>query len=508
PDDPEQTEHIANDCGAKILFVHTRERLEAFLKLRDELDAAEEFVLIDDEAEPGDGYRTFEELLEEGTGADPDDFNRQARSAEPDDLATFIYTSGTTGLPKGVMLSHWNIASNVQNALQMMDIEPDQTALSFLPLSHSFERTVDYIYFYRGVSVAYAESIEALGENLMEVRPHLFVSVPRVYEKLLGKIYEGAQASPLKKKLLDWAVDTGRKALPHRLRQESPPGLLGIQLALADKLVFGKVRKKLGGRFEFAISGGAPLGKELGEFFWGAGFPIYEGYGLTETSPVLTVNSPDRVKLGTVGTAVPETKLEIADDGEILARGPQVMQGYYNLPDATAEAIDDAGWFHTGDIGQIDEEGFLSITDRKKEIIVNAYGKNVPPAKVENAVKNSLYVSQAVAIGDKKKMIAALVVPDFDALESWAGSQGISFQDREELLESEQVQKLFEEEIEQANEKLAHYEEVKAWTLLAEEFSIEGGELTPTQKVKRRVIDEKYEEEIDRMYERAEARHG
>jgi long-chain acyl-CoA synthetase len=341
---------------------------------------------------------------------------------------------------------------------------------------------------------------------MQEVRPHVFVSVPRVYEKVQARVYENAQASPVKSKILHWAIGVGREALPYRLRHQKPPGLLGLKLALADKVVFGKIRERLGGRFQFAMSGGAPLGRELAEFFWGAGIAIYEGYGLTETSPVLTVNSPDKVKMGTVGTALPETELHIAGDGEILARGPQIMQGYYNLPDATAEAIDSDGWFHTGDIGQIDDEGFLSITDRKKEIIVNAYGKNVPPAKIENALKTSRFVSQAVALGDKRKFIAALVVPDFEALESWAAKEGIDTSDREALLATEAVHHLYDQEVEAANDKLAHYEEVKAWDLLPVEFSIEGGELTPTQKVKRRVVDEKYREIIDRMYQRADKR--
>jgi long-chain acyl-CoA synthetase len=506
PDDPEQTRHIANDCGAKVAFVQSRERLEAFMGFRDSLASLEHVILIDEGATASGGYTTFDELLARGEGADPDAFEREARATRPQDLATFIYTSGTTGLPKGVMLTHGNIASNVLSALQMMDIEPEYTALSFLPLSHSFERTVDYIYFYRGVTVAYAESIPAVAQNMQEVRPHVFVSVPRVYEKVQARVYENAQASPVKSKILHWAIGVGREALPYRLRHQKPPGLLGLKLALADKVVFGKIRERLGGRFQFAMSGGAPLGRELAEFFWGAGIAIYEGYGLTETSPVLTVNSPDKVKMGTVGTALPETELHIAGDGEILARGPQIMQGYYNLPDATAEAIDSDGWFHTGDIGQIDDEGFLSITDRKKEIIVNAYGKNVPPAKIENALKTSRFVSQAVALGDKRKFIAALVVPDFEALESWAAKEGIDTSDREALLATEAVHHLYDQEVEAANDKLAHYEEVKAWDLLPVEFSIEGGELTPTQKVKRRVVDEKYREIIDRMYQRADKR--
>ena len=331
--------------------------------------------------------------------------------------------------------------------------------------------------------------------------------MPRVYEKVLAKIQENvARGSGGKRKIFEWASRVGREALPWRLKRERPPGLLGFQLALADRLVFGKIKERLGGRFELALSGGAPLAREIAEFFWGAGIEIYEGYGLTETSPVISVNTPAAVKLGTVGRPIPGVEVGIAADGEILSRGPNTMKGYWKKPEATAEAIDSEGWFHTGDIGELDAEGFLSITDRKKEILVNAYGKNITPAPIENALKASRFIGQVVVIGDRRKFLTALIVPDFEALAVWAEDRGIDTSDRSALVEHPAVRELIASEVMAVNEKLAHYEELVSWALLPEEFTIEGGELTPTQKVKRRVVDKKYSEVIGRVYEEVEAR--
>lgn len=497
---PDGAAYIVNDCGANTVFVEGTQRLQGLLSRRHEMPNVTRFVLIG-EGETA-GVPTLEQLL---AGTDPltrEELETSAREAEPDDVATFIYTSGTTGNPKGVVLTHRNIASNVVNALQMMDIDNGWTALSFLPLSHSFERMVDYIYFYKGVSIAYAESVQAVAQNFQEVNPHIFVSVPRVYEKILAKVQENvASSSPLKQKIFRWAVEVARQALPDRLQEKKPAGLLGLKLALADKLVFGKIKARLGTNFEFAMSGGAPLSRDLAEFFWGAGIQIFEGYGLSETSPVLTVNAKGRVRLGSVGPTIPETELRIAKDGEILARGPQIMLGYHNLPEQTAEAIDPEGWFHTGDIGEIDSDGFLKITDRKKEIIVNAYGKNVAPAPIENALKGSRFIGQAVVIGDRRKLLAALLVPDFETLQAWAIQQGLDVAEMSALLGSEQVQTLFTEEIRVVNEGLARYEQIRIWELLPADFTIETGELTPTQKIKRRVINEKYSGVIDQLYE-------
>ncbi|HEY2737485.1 MAG TPA: long-chain fatty acid--CoA ligase [Thermoanaerobaculia bacterium] len=505
---PDQSSYIAKDCGAKIVFAETTGHLEGLLSKASELPKVEHYVLIKGtSSDPR--VTTMAALLERGAGVDPAQFEAMARSAKPDELATFVYTSGTTGQPKGVMLTHRNIVSNVVGSMEVMNIEGRFTALSFLPLSHSFERTVDYCYFYMGCTIAYAESVATVATNLQEVQPHVFVSVPRVYEKVLSKVQENvAASSPIRQKLFNWAVGVGRESLPWRLKRQSPPGFLGIQLGIADKLVFSKIRARLGSRFEMALSGGAPLARDVSEFFWGAGIRIYEGYGLSETAPVLTVNTPNAVKMGTVGKAIPGVQLQIAADGEILGKGPNIMQGYWNMKEATAEVIDPEGWFHTGDIGEIDAEGFLRITDRKKELIINAYGKNVAPAPIENLLKSSRFIGQAVAIGDRRKFLSALLVPDFEALKPWAEKQGIGTGDHEAMLKDPRVRALFAAEVQGVNTHLASFEKVVAWELLPQEFTLETGELTPTQKVKRRVVNKKYGDVIERLYAEADAQHG
>src|SRR5687767_13248291 len=498
---PEQAAYIANDSGAKVVFAQGRERLDGLLAIKAQMPTVQHFFLIEVAGEAPTGVRTLESLLEEGKNADPAQFEAEAKKARPDELATLIYTSGTTGNPKGVMLTHGNLTSNVIASVTRLPMKRDYVALSFLPLAHSFERTIDYIYYYTGMSIAYAESVAAVAQNMGEVKPHVFVSVPRIYEKVLARVRENvAKSSRTKQKIFRWAVGVGREALPWRLKAAKPPGLLGIKLALADRLVFHKIRERLGGRFVFAASGGGPLGRDVAEFFWGAGIAIYEGYGLTETSPVLTVNYPGHVKLGTVGPTIPGVEIQLAPDGEILARGPNIMKGYYNNPQATAETIDAEGWLHTGDIGTLDADNFLTITDRKKELIVSAYGKNIAPAPIENQLKASRFVSQAVVIGDRRPFLIALLVPDFEALRPWAARQGIQAVDDKGLLADLQVRQMLAREIEGVNQHLARYEQVKAWDLLPKEFTLETGELTPTMKVKRRVIHQKYGEVIDRVY--------
>jgi long-chain acyl-CoA synthetase len=501
---PDQAAYIARDSGARVAFVHKPQQLEGLLEHRVELPALEYLVLIEGDAPPP--TLGWDQALDRGDGYDRDRLDTAARQVSPEQLASLIYTSGTTGQPKGVMLSHDNIVSNVIAALDRLRFQADAVALSFLPLSHSFERTIDYCYFYRGTTIAYAESIQTVPQNLLEVRPHVFVSVPRVYEKFYNRIQEQlAKASPLKRRLFDWALAVGREGLPIRLRGEYPSGLLGLKTALASGLVWSSVRARLGGRFEFAFSGGAPLGRELAEFFWCLGLEIYEGYGLTETSPVATANCPGAVRLGTVGQAIPEVEVRTAADGEVLVRGPNVMQGYFGLEQETREVKDGDGWFHTGDIGELDADGFLSITDRKKEILVNAYGKNVAPAPLESALKASKWINQAVVIGDRRKFLSALLVPDFDTLGPWAQGQGLDPGDRPTLLADPRVRELYAREVERVNEGGARYEQVHVWELLPQEMTQETGELTPTQKIKRRVIHERYGEIIERMYRTADA---
>lgn len=505
---PDQAAYIANDCGARLVIAETEKHLQGFLEHSAELAKVERFVLIKGTSDDP-RVVSFADLVQKGAGYDRAKIEASARATNPEDLATFIYTSGTTGQPKGVMLTHGNIVSNLLAAAELFpEVAARSTALSFLPLSHSFERTVDYFYYYKGVTIAYAESVNTVPQNLQEVRPNLFVSVPRVYEKFLARVNEGvAAASPIRQKLFHWAVGVGRRAIEYRLKGTRPGGLLGFQLGLADKLVFSKVKTRLGGRFELALSGGAPLGRDIAEFFWGAGIPIYEGYGLSETSPVISVNSPGHAKLGTVGRAVRDVTVRIAEDGEILAKGPNIMKGYWGLPEATKEAIDADGWFHTGDIGEVDSEGFLRITDRKKELIVNANGKNIAPAPIENSLKSSAYVAQAVVIGDRRKFLSALLVPDYDNLKGWAAKQGLPTE-RGALFARNETRALLAQEVDAVNKKLAKFEQIVAWEILPDEFTIETGELTPTMKVKRRVINQKYGDVIDRLYAEADAKHG
>ncbi len=502
---PDQAAYVAKDSGTKLMFAHGTQRLLAFQELESSIPELEQLVLIPIGDESAPGVPTLTEFIQRGEGADPEEFERLSKENKPEDLATFIYTSGTTGHPKGVMLTHGNITSNALAGLHLLNIESSFTSLSFLPLSHSFERTVDYIYFYRGCTIAYAESVQTVVKNLQEVNPHVFVSVPRVYEKFLAKVYESvAESPPIRQKIFNWAVEVGRKAVPYRLADKSPPGLLGLKLALAEALVFRKIQARLGNRFRFSVSGGAPLARDVAEFFWGAGISIYEGYGLSETSPVLSLNYLGNSRLGTVGKAPPGVELKIAEDGEILAKGPNIMLGYHNLQEATAEAIDDDGWFHTGDIGQIDDDGFLAITDRKKELIINAYGKNIAPAPIENSLKASRFIGQVMVIGDRRKFLTALLVPDFEPLVAWAKKQSLPTENIPTLLKNETVRSLFEKEVGAVNEGLAKYQRIGAWDLLPEEWTIEGEEMTPTLKIKRRVINKKYADVIEGIYRQAE----
>ena len=490
---PDQSSYIAGNCGAKVVFAETTTHLDGLLAHIDEMPEVRQFVLVKGTSSDPKVI-TLDKLMEKGAGADAAEFEAHARAVKPEDLATFIYTSGTTGTPKGVMLTHGNLASNVTAGLAALDFQEGSTALSFLPLSHVFERMVDYCYFLRGCSIAYAESVAAVSANMAEIRPHVFVSVPRVYEKILSKVQEGvAASSPIKQKLFAWAVGLGKQALPYRLKRQSPPGLLGLQLGLADKLVFSKIRARLGGRFDFAVSGGAPLSRDVAEFFWGAGIPIYEGYGLSETSPVITVNTREHVKMGTVGQTIADVQVKIAEDGEILSKGPNIMKGYWGMEKETAEVID--------------AEGFLRITDRKKELIINAYGKNVAPAPIENSLKGSRFIGQAVVIGDRRKFLSALLVPDFEALKPWAEKQGVHAADNEALIADPKVKELIGHEVAAVNANLAGFEKIVAWELLPNEFTLETGEITPTLKVKRRVVNQKYGPIIDRLYAEAD-KHG
>jgi long-chain acyl-CoA synthetase len=501
----EQLPYILNDSGSVAIFCSTAEQVSKVASIRSECPALRHVICFDEVMGAGADL-TIAEV--ERRGAENDTPERQATYREralavsPDDLATLIYTSGTTGAPKGVMLSHDNIYSNVMAAADVVPFEGTDVCLSFLPLSHIFERMAGhYMMIHAGCSIAYAESMDTVPINLQEVRPTIVLSVPRLYEKMYARVLENAMAGgAVKKNIFGWARKVADRWADQKLAGREPKGFLATQYALAQKLVFSKLQARTGGRLRYFVSGGAPLGAEINKFFYAAGLTILEGYGLTETSPVIAVNRPDAFRIGTVGKAVRGVEVMIAPDGEILTRGPHVMKGYYNSPEATAEAIDADGWFHTGDIGIL-EDDFLTITDRKKDIIVTAGGKNIAPQPLENKVKTNKYVSQAVMIGDKRKFPVMLVVPNWDNLEKWAGYKNIIWTDRSQLLTMPTIRAKMEKEVLDELSGFARYEQPKRIGLLEHDFSIERGELTPTLKVKRRVIDRTYKSAIDELYE-------
>jgi long-chain acyl-CoA synthetase len=500
-----QIEYILNDSGAVAVICSTPEQLEKVAGIRKHSPSVQNVIVCDPPAQLPEGVLTFRGLVEEGRRNDtPQERARfEELRAKPgsDDVATLVYTSGTTGNPKGAMLTHGNIASNVRSVTEVLPLTHGWTSLSILPLSHILERTADYAYLYRGVTIAYAESITKVADNLQEVKPDVFAAVPRLFEKMRARILDNVAASPgSKQKIFRWALGVAEQRLPYRIEQKSLPLGLAIKSAIADKLVFGKILARLGGNVKFVLSGGAPLSAELAAFFVGAGLEILEGYGLTETSPVISVNSVSHRRLGTVGKPIPGVEVRIAPDGEILSRGPHIMKGYWNNPEATAQAIDSEGWFHTGDIGEIDRDGFIRITDRKKDIIINAYGKNIAPQPLEALLKSSPYVGTPVLIGDRRKYITALIVPNFEKLERDAAAMGIAFNSREELVANERVKALVQKEIDRFNENLDRQEKVRRFALLSRDFTIDEDEITPSLKVKRKMIDTKYKNVIDSLY--------
>lgn len=499
-----QARYILEDCGAKAVIVSTPDQLEKIRSMQPQLPGLQTVVLMDGTG--SDGVLTFDELARRGHaqmveawGAGKD-FRDAARQIAPDDLATIIYTSGTTGEPKGVMLTHASLVANMEAGAAALDVGQDDSAVSFLPLSHAFERMVSYIYLFCGVSIVFAESMETIGRDVAAVRPTLFTGVPRVYEKIHARIVEKARSgSAVKRRLFDWAAGVATRRGRALLTGTTPGPVLAAQVALADRLVFSKIRAGVGGRLRYLVSGSAPLPVPVAEFFFGVGLPIIEGYGLTETAPILTVNPPSAPRAGTVGRAVRGVELRIAADGEILARGPNIMTGYYNKPDATAEVIRD-GWLHTGDVGSLDAGGYLSITDRKKDLLVTSGGKKIAPQPLESALKQHPLVGEAIVLGDRRRYASALIVPDFSALESRLAELGRSPAPRPDLVKRPDVVSLYQEIVDSLNRDLAQYERIKRIGILPRELSMERGELTPTLKVKRKVIEEQWRDEIDALY--------
>jgi len=498
----EQIAYVLQDSGAVAIFVSNAEQAAKIASIRAEVPALKTVIAF--EAGTPTADTTISDL--ENIGARDEDpkstaeYLREAHAVKPGDLATLIYTSGTTGPPKGVMLTHDNIHSNVEGTRTKIPFAGDDVSLSFLPLSHIFQRMGDYMMFATGTSIAYAENFDKVPVNIQEVRPTIVLSVPRLYEKIYARVLQNAVASgAVKRRIFFWARGVAEQRANATLAGRQPGWVTERKYRVADKLVFSKIKERTGGRLRYFVSGGAPLAPEINKFFYSVGLTILEGYGLTETSPVIAVNTPDAFRIGTVGKTIAGVEVKIAEDGEILTRGAGVMKGYYNNPVATAEAIDSEGWFHTGDIGEL-RDGFLAITDRKKDLIVTAGGKKVAPQPIENRVKTNKYVSQVVMIGDKRKFPALLVVPNFEQLETWAKHANLLWTQRSQLIAMPAVQSKMEKEVTGELDGLAHFEMPKKIALLEHDFSIERGELTPTQKVKRKVVDKNYKALIDSLY--------
>ena len=503
----DQTSYILNDSGARVIAVSTSSQLEKILTIQQHTPIKQ--IMVMDAVETAHAAHMSDLMLQGPAGLDlkksdpaigDPDFEARSRTIAPNDLATIIYTSGTTGTPKGVMLTHGNMASNISSSMEGFGFgTKEEVSLSFLPLSHVTARHVDFALLYRGVVLAYCPDIAHLARALAEVRPNIFIAVPRVYEKIRQQVILKTVGFP-KSAIYRWALSVGRAH-----RKETLAGIRSADLSMkiADRLVFSKVRAGMGGEAEEFISGGAPLGRELAEWYADIGIPIHEGYGLTETSPVIAVNTPRAHKLGTVGKPLPNVDVQIADDGELLVRGPSVFKGYWNRPDETREAFVD-GWFKTGDIGQVDAEGYLSITDRKKDLIKTSGGKFIAPQPIESSLKLNPLIGTAVVLGDRRKFPAVLIAPHFPVLEDWARANHVDFASRPTLVANAKVQALYEGIIEELNQSLARYEKMKRVLLVSEEFSAADGTMTHTFKVRRRGIEERYRALIDEMYARAE----
>jgi long-chain acyl-CoA synthetase len=499
-----QVDYILQDSGARALFVSGAVQLEKVIEARPGMAGIRTILSFDPVAATDTRVFALADLQARGEArrqADPESHRRRGAEAGREDVATILYTSGTTGPPKGVMLSHGNILSNVESALGCFDINSRDTCLSILPLSHVFERMAGHFtMLHAGVTIAYAESLEAVPQNLLQVRPTIVVGVPRFFEKIYHRAHRAVAESPAsRRRLFVWAKRVGRERTRRRLSGRAVPAGLEMRYRLADALVFRRLRQRVGGRLRFFVSGGAPLARSIAEFFFAAGLPVYEGYGLTETSPVLTANTPAAVRLGTVGRAIPGVAVRVAEDGEILASGPNVMRGYWQKEEATREALV-GGWFRTGDIGVLDADGFLTITDRKKDLIVTAGGKNVAPQPIENLLRMSPYILEAVVIGDGRRFIGALLMPRMAEIERWAASEGIGWKDHASLFENPRVRALYEAEIASTNRELAPYEQIRRFDIIPEEPSQETGELTPTLKIRRSVMAERFADRIERLY--------
>ena len=510
----DQVAFIIRNSGARVLFVGNSKLLKRIQPALDSLKKdAPQLILFEQpkDAKDSGSWIGLEDLEKSGAelgSAKPELFSQLAAQAQPEDLATIIYTSGTTGEPKGVMLTHHNLVSNVLSSGKVFGLRPDDVALSFLPLSHVFERTVLYIYMSFGVQICYARGVETVAEDIKEVRPTVVTAVPRLFERIYSTINKrAAEAPPMKQKIFHRAVEVGRQVAMLKDQGKSVPLRLAMELKLLDKLVFTKWREAVGGRIRFFVAGGAALSPELAYIFAGAGIMILQGYGLTETSPVVSFNRPTKNRIGTIGTEIPGVKVKVAEDGELLVQGDNVMQGYYNMPDESERCLQrysDGVWFHTGDIGTIDAEGYIRITDRKKDLLKTSLGKYIAPQPIENMIRTIPMVEQAIVIGNARKFPAALIVPAFDQLKNYAKSLSVESKDMRELVRHPRIVEYFKKKIDEVTKELAPHEKIKKVALLDQEFSVEGGELTPTLKVRRKFVEDKHKEVIDSLYPKFE----
>lgn len=500
---PSHIEYIINHSDGQIIIVSDSHQLQKVMEIRNKIPKLRKIILMTGEIP--EEVNSLKEIIEEGKKAlsdDPKLVDGELEKITSDDIASVIYTSGTTGTPKGVMLSHGNILSNIEGSLQSISVSEADTFLSFLPLSHIFERMAGhFLATYSGATIAYAENIETVAENLKEVHPTVMTSVPRFFEKVYAKILDSLEeGSPVKKKIFLWAIEVGKKANLYKQKGLPLKGTLKTRYGIADKLVYSKLKERVGGKIRFFVSGGAPLAREINEFFNAAGLRLLEGYGLTESSPVISVNEEQNFKFGTPGLPIINVEVAIAEDGEILTRGPHVMKGYFKNEEETREVIDEEGWLHTGDIGYLDKDGFLYITDRKKNIIVTSGGKNIAPQPIENLIITSKYIDQAMVLGDKRKYCTAFIVPNMENLKDFAEKNSIEFTDENDLIKKAEIINLIRKEIDEATIDLASYETIKKFRILKDPFTIESGDLTPTLKIKRNIVEQKFQMIIDEMY--------
>ena len=504
---PPQVAYILKDCGARALLVSTRIKFEEIETILSDCVAIEKVVIFDPDGSGRANTLNLAELEAAGSVLETEQPNLSAelaRAASPEDLATIIYTSGTTGEPKGVMLTHANMVSNLIDSSNHFEFGEKDSALSVLPLSHIFERQAMNMYLHHGMSVYFGEAMEKIGDNLREVHPTVFVGVPRIYEKILARVQERALAKgKLNGAVCNWAIEIGKQWAQLKAGSQPVPLWLALRHKLADVPVYAKWRKAMGGRIRIFVSGGAALSNDVALAFAGAGLPIVQGYGLTETSPVITAGRLDDSRVGTAGRPIRNVEVRLAGDGEIETRGPNVMRGYWNKPEETRAVLSEDGWFKTGDIGSLDADGYLTITDRKKELLKTSGGKYIAPQPIEQLIKSSRFVNQVVVIGNDRKFASALIVPDWEQLEAYAKLKGLNLSMRKEFCRHPRIINLFERQIAARTQNLAQFEKIKRIALLDEELTVEGGELTPTLKVKRRIVDQKYRDVIDRIYSEA-----